>query len=135
MNIEKIAEQIWTALEAGKASLKNSITRSCVDEALRRNQILQNPQNFDERALMKHFFLAFVEGWPHSTNLDNLEGDLKALQEMRLAMNVDEINQHVAVFDDHCQMKDGRQSLVEFKRALTELVLHEWEVSEAGEEK
>ena len=127
MNIETIADSIWTALERGEAALKNPVTRCIVDDDLRRNQILQNPQDFDARTLMKEFFTAYIRDWPNPMALEYVEPHLEALRDLRAAMNVNEINEHVAVFVDPCRIEDRRQSLTGFKGVLKELVLHEWE--------
>ena len=129
MKIDAFADPIWTAMENGLPSLKNVITRSYVNDALHQDEVANAP-GFDERGLMKQCFLVFIDNWPSETTTEHR---LPALGEMRRAMNVDEINQHVAVFPDPSRMKDGRQSLAEFTHKLKELVLHEWDQPESGE--
>ena len=126
LNLENIAEAIWAAMENGANALRNSATRAYVDDTLRGVPILSNPQDFDERALMKQFFLARVRDFPGHETLQYVEPHLDALREMRMAMNVEQINEQVALFQD-CRIAEPRQNLDEFKQELRELVLHEWE--------
>ena len=81
---------------------------------------------------MQLFLSKFVDAWPHHTTPE-LVALLGVFREMRAAMNVDEINEHVTVYPDPCRMLDGRQKLDEFKRALMGLVLHEWKQPPPGE--
>ncbi len=82
---------------------------------------------------MKHLCFAVIRDWPACTTLQFIEPYLEALRDIRLAMNESEVYENVAVFDDPCRIQDGRRNLDDFKRALTELVLHEWAESEADE--
>lgn len=123
MNLDKIAASIRAALKRGEVALENPLTRDSVNDALRRNRILQEPHDFDNRTLMEAFFRAVIDDWPSATILDYIEPYLEPLRDMRATLNVEEINKDVAVFPDSCRMVDGRQKLVDFKGALRKLVL------------